>query len=92
MIRADYGIDAPSVLRALGVVEGAALFAAILGLVLDIRWVFWIGVASFAYVASPWVAPPGSTLERRRPVAERTRGATRERATRARRPGRRLHR
>jgi SAM-dependent methyltransferase len=69
--RADYGIDAPGALRGLGLVAGAAVILAFLGLALDNAWLWWTGVGSFAYFGiltglHLWYSKVGKLRERPR--------------------------
>ncbi|HMG26513.1 MAG TPA: class I SAM-dependent methyltransferase [Acidimicrobiia bacterium] len=47
--RPDYGVDAPGVVRAFGVAAGAGFALAIVGIAVDLRWLFWAGFGIFAY-------------------------------------------
>jgi len=47
--RPDYGVDAPGVVRAFGIAAGVGIALAIVGLAVDLRWMFWVGIGVFAY-------------------------------------------
>jgi SAM-dependent methyltransferase len=49
--RADYGIDAPGVVRLLGGLAAAGALMALAGGVAGIGWLCWVGVGIFAYFA-----------------------------------------
>ncbi|HMF04250.1 MAG TPA: class I SAM-dependent methyltransferase [Acidimicrobiia bacterium] len=47
--RPDYGVDAPGVVRALAIAAGAGLVLAIVGITVDLRWLFWVGLGILVY-------------------------------------------
>jgi arsenite methyltransferase len=69
--RVDYGVDAPGAVRALALVAGAGVVLAVAGVVFVLRWLFWVGLATFAYFTlltglHLWYSKVGKLRERGR--------------------------
>jgi SAM-dependent methyltransferase len=69
--RVDYGVDAPGAVRALALVAGAGVVLAVAGVVFVLRWLFWVGLATFAYFTlltglHLWCSKVGKLRERGR--------------------------